>query len=179
MKPITLYLFSIVTLLSSVNGFSQGDGLYFENSSIMYQRVFEGELTNPVLFLESIQGTKEVRSTNDVFFCEIQVSEVEIESSMKEIELSKGSTAVFLQDAEYKMKVKLELKEGRYRVTVSEFECDLKKAQLKDGAIEQYIVKNNGDIRPKQFQQAQKIFNHIFQERFEHKVNSSPGGDDW
>jgi len=87
---------------------------------------------------------------------------------MPEVGLGWGQTMIFLQTADNKGQIQIEVKDGRYRVTASDFVSHhTSMTRVFKGVfdpIELYLIKKNGDVRPKQFAQTKLLFDAILSE---------------
>lgn len=159
-------------------GFSQDRQTHVVDGSIVYQHVFEGELTNPLEFLENIKGVTNVRSLDGAMFGSVRVVQSDIKRSMTSLGMTWGKTPIFLQASDVVCQVQLEKREGRYRITLTDIVLHyidpIYGPPEPPGA---YVIKKNGTLRTKLFETTKNLYDEVFTNLFSAK--NELNNDDW
>lgn len=165
-------------LMIGWGAFAQDQDTHIVDGRIIYQHVFDGALDNPLVFLENLKGISNVRETDGAFFADWQIENLELRSAMRAVGLTYMKTMLFLSKPDHSAQVQIQVREGRYRVTVSDVMCRFESETVSDEPIETYCLKPNGQARPKQFGQTRDIYNHLATSLFSGQA-VTPTNDDW
>jgi hypothetical protein len=177
MKNILLILFIIpVTLIaqSSDINFKLIDG------NIAWQKVYDNPVDINTYFakIKSTSSINNVELSNEVIFGEIN----QLSHEYKQAGLKWASTAIYVSGMLTNAKFRVEFKDGRYRVTVSDIRMiqrnvnQLTLTSSNEIALQNIEVKNN-EVKPKFLQKEGKAYDYSFNKIFEYK--SEEDKNDW
>ena len=164
----------------SITAVAQVEQTHVKDGRVLYQNVFEGDVLNPLEFLEKLKYVDEVREMNGTFFGTVTIRESAVKQAMPALDMRWGSTGLFLQGATTQGQVQIEAREGRYRITITDFIVDFANPQLGDDReMEIYCVKKDGSIRAKNFDQVKKMYDYLFSDWFKFEQETEVESDDW
>lgn len=158
---------------------AQDEGIQVSDNRVIYQRVFEGDIESGFDFLESIQGMQDVRESETGAFGTLMIYQSIAKRNLSEVGLSWANAMIFLQGGDVEAKVQLDSRDGRFRVTVSDFRGPLNNPTYTPSLFEVYILKKNGTIRSKQFEQTKLLYDHLFGMLFNPEQPVIESDDDW
>lgn len=165
-------------LMIGWGAFAQDQDTHIIDGRIIYQHVFDGALDNPLVFLENLRGISNVRETDGALFADWRIESQSLRASMRAVGLNAMNTMIFLSRPDHSAQVQLEIKDGRYRVTVSDIICRFESDDISDAPIETFCIRNNGNVRANQFRQTRDIYNHLATTLFSGQA-VTPTNDDW
>ena len=171
----------LLTTVLTISATAQEDQMHIRDGRIVYQKVFEGELDNPLEYLENLRGVSNVRNLNGAFFSDGVISNDEVRRGMTDVGMRGGTTPIFLQATNIRCQIQLEKREGRYRVTVTDIMLEwVSPTALTDGdeTIDGYVLKRSGAIKPKIFQTTKTLYDQVFLNLFA-PPETAPSTDDW
>jgi len=164
MKKLSAFVFAVAIC---VLGYAQDLDTHVKDGRILYQHVFDGAIENPLEFIENLKGVGNVRELNGAYFGDVRVLQTDVKSIMTQVGLRWANTMIFLQSADSKSQVQIEVKEDRYRVTVSDILLDFTNPSMgSNKPLELYNLKKNGDLRPKQWDQTKLVYDYLFNDWF-------------
>lgn len=175
MRSLTILL---MVAFSTKLAFAQDLDTHIVDGRLIYQHVFKGDLERPLSFIETLKGISNVRELDGVFYGDWYIHNQELRAAMRAVGLTYLQTMIFLSQPEHSSQVKFEVREGRYRVTVSDILCRFESETVSDTPIETYLLKSNGQTRPKQFGQTRDIYNYLATSLFSGHA-TTPTNDDW
>lgn len=181
MIKLSAFLFAVATCAL---GYAQDVDTHVKDGRILYQHVFEGHIENPLETIENWSGVDNVRDLDGSFFGDLTFRGADVIRVSPELGLTWGNTMIFLRSADTKAQIQIEIRDGRYRVTASEF---LVHHSSKTGPfagsvdpIELYCIKKNGDTRPKQWNQTKLVYDYLLNELCSGKAKPIVDpSDDW
>lgn len=173
-KLTTFFVAAAICVLSH----AQDLDTQVKDGRIFYQHVFDGAIENPLEFIENLKGVSNVRELNGAYFGDLQVLQTDVKSIMPQLGLRWANTMIFLQSADSKSQVQIEIKDNRYRVTVSDILLDFTDPTMgSDQPLELYNFKKNGDLRPKQWGQTKLVYDYLLNDWFNARAIQEE--DDW
>ena len=141
MKKLSAFVFAVAICAL---GNAQGVDTHVKDGRILYQHVFDGAIENPLEFIENLKGVGNVRELNGAYFGDVRVLQTDVKSIMTQVGLRWANTMIFLQSADSKSQVQIEVKEDRYRVTVSDILLDFTNPSMgSDKPLELYNLSND------------------------------------
>lgn len=161
-------------LLAQMALHAQTNNFFVENGKIYWQRVYEQDadieamLTNSGKFID-------INTSNNIISATLKPGKVDIKGR------SAMSIPIYIRDGHVTGFVRIQQKEGKYRVTVDQIIfIDMVDSPLgqqgEETALEVYAVKKDGSIRPYFLSTASSIINEAFIDLF---MPAADLGDDW
>lgn len=167
-------LFVMVLLFAQVAMFAQTNNFYVENGKIYWQRVYEQDVDIEAMLINSGKFI-DISTANNIISATLKPGKVDTKGR------SVMDTPIYIRDGHVTGFVRIQQKEGKYRVTVDQIIfIDMVDSPLgqqgEETALEVYAVKRDGSIRPYFLNTASSIINEAFIDLF---MPAADLGDDW
>lgn len=161
-------------MLISLASFAQTNNFYVENGKLYWQRVYEQNidiesmLTNSGKFID-------INFANGVISATLKPGKVDVKGR------GPMDIPIYIRDGHVTGFVRIQQKEGRYRVTIDQIVfIDMVDSPLgkqgEETSLETYAIKKDGSLRPYFLNTASAIINDSFTDLF---VLRNDLGDDW
>ncbi|MDP9961268.1 hypothetical protein [Chryseobacterium lathyri] len=166
-KICILFLF-----VSFISSFAQVSNFSLDNSQVQWQKVYETTLTQEeIISLAKDSGKFSVQNGNNENF---SGSISELMADYKGAGYSGMSTTFYVQNSTISGKIKIDLKEDRYRVTVSNivltelYNIGFGSGNNKKVPFEYYVLRNNkSDFTSTFLKRDSKIYDYTFSNLFD------------
>ena len=155
-------------------------GLFQDLDRVIYKNVFSQD------FNEILQSSSEIKhleiyldesSSKEDSVYVIEIKNFLVRQAMEFVEMKKSSTPVYLAYSDIYIKVKLENKDGRFRLTSSEI-FFTPHGGIVPQEINEFVFKLNGELRKKNFNKVKAILDQLMINIFETKMYH-PEDDNW
>lgn len=141
-----LIFLSLVMIITSYIATAQTNNFYADNGNIYWQKIYESE-ADLVALLTNTGRFEQIKDINGIISAQMIPCEVELNGR------SRGMTPMYLLSSNITCFVRIQQKEGRYRVTADSFvfiqNMNTSLSQMGETtSLETYALKRDGTFKP-------------------------------
>jgi hypothetical protein len=176
------YLLTSLVCLIAFSVLGQESGLKIDNKSTVYQKTFQGKIDNPIKFTEELKHIDGIRLIDNIIYGEISIPNSEVKKSIYNVGKKPLNTIIFILRTSVKAQIKIEIKDDRYRVTLSEIDLKFIDEYPFEGEVNQlneYTLNKKGEIRNRTFKEAKLVYDELFERYFILEQEHNQEEQDW
>lgn len=160
---------------------AQEDGLQNSGGEIIFQSVYDADVSNALSFSEGLPWISDVRVVDSTLsFARVEIPNSEVHKSIRNVGKTPANTIIFISTSKVSAKLKLEFRSGRFRATLTEIKL-ISVAYPDFGSesvLTDLLFKRNGSLSVRLFDASKLVYDDLINRYFLNSLESH-GDDDW